>query len=51
LLEGQVRKEDYEGILVPAILETLKRHDKVRLFFETSANFTGYDSGVLSGRS
>lgn len=45
--EGQVTKEDYDGILVPAILKALKRHDKIRLFYETSANFTGYDPGAI----
>jgi hypothetical protein len=45
--EGQVTKEDYDGILVPAILKALKRHDKIRLFYKTSANFTGYDPGAI----
>jgi hypothetical protein len=45
--EGQVTKEDCEGIFVPAILKTLKRHDKIRLFYKISANFTGYDPGAI----
>lgn len=45
--EGQVTKEDYDGTLVPAILKALKRHDKIRLFYKTSANFTGYDPGAI----
>ena len=45
--KGQVTKEDYDGILVPAILEALKRHDKIRLLYKTSADFTGYDPGAL----
>jgi hypothetical protein len=45
--DGQVTKDDYEGILVPAIIETLKRHDKIRLFYKTSANFTGYAPGAI----
>ena len=45
--EGQVTKEDYDGILVPAILKALKRHDKIRLLYKTSANFTGYDPGAI----
>jgi hypothetical protein len=44
---GQVTKEDYEEVLVPAILKALKGHDKVRLFYETSVNFTGYDPGAI----
>ena len=45
--EGQITKEDYDAILVPAILKALKRHDKIRLLYQTSANFTGYDPGAL----
>jgi hypothetical protein len=45
--KGQVTKEDYDGILVPAILKALKRHDKIRLLYKTSADFTGYDPGAL----
>jgi hypothetical protein len=45
--EGQVTKEDYDGILVPAILKALKRHDKIRLLYKTSSNFTGYDPGAI----
>ena len=45
--EGQVTKEDYEGVFVPAILKALKRHDKIRLLYEISANFTGYDPGAI----
>jgi hypothetical protein len=45
--KGQVTIEDYDEILVPAILEALKRHDKIRLLYKTSADFTGYDPGAM----
>jgi hypothetical protein len=45
--KGQVTREDYDGILVPAILEALTRHDKIRLLYQTSADFTGYDPGAI----
>lgn len=45
--EGQVTKADYDGILVPAILKALKQHNKIRLLYITSADFTGYDPGAL----
>jgi hypothetical protein len=45
--EKQVTKDDYEGILVPAIIETLKRNDKIRLLYKTSADFSGYDPGAI----
>jgi hypothetical protein len=44
---GQVTKEDYDRILVPAILKALKRHEKIGFLYKTSANFTGYDPGAL----
>ena len=34
-------------ILVPAILEALKRHDKIRLLYQTSVDFIGYDPGAI----
>jgi hypothetical protein len=45
--EGQVTKENYERIFIPAVLDALKRHEKIRLLYETSANFTGYDAGAI----
>jgi hypothetical protein len=45
--KGQVTKEDYDGILVPAILKALKRHDKIRLLYKTSPDFSGYDAGAM----
>jgi hypothetical protein len=44
---GQVTKEDYEEVFVPAILEVLKRHDKIRLLYKTVSNFTGYDAEAI----
>jgi hypothetical protein len=44
--KGQVTKEDYDGILVPAMLEAPKRPDKIRLLY---ANFTDYDPSAGSG--
>jgi hypothetical protein len=45
--EGQVTKDDNDGIFVPAILKALKRHDKIRLLYEISSHFTGYDPGAI----
>jgi hypothetical protein len=30
-------------VLVPAVVDALKKHDKVRLYYETAADFTGID--------
>ena len=43
---GTVTAEDYEGVLIPAIEETLKSHDKVRVLFQLDAN-TGFTAGAV----
>jgi hypothetical protein len=48
--EGQVTKEDYDGILVPAILEALKRHDKIRLLYRL-LQISPATTQALSGRT
>ncbi len=45
--QGQVTKQDYDETFVPAILNALKRHDKIRLLYTTSADFSGYDPGAI----
>jgi hypothetical protein len=35
---GTVTAEDYESVLIPAIEETLKAHDKVRVLFQLEPN-------------
>lgn len=44
---GQVTREDYETVLVPAVEATLKTHEKVRLYYETAADFTGIEAGAV----
>jgi stage II sporulation SpoAA-like protein len=44
---GRVTKADYDVVLVPAVMNALKRHDKVRLYYETSADFAGIDPGAI----
>ncbi|MCG6862479.1 MAG: STAS/SEC14 domain-containing protein [Chromatiaceae bacterium] len=43
---GTVTAEDYEGVLIPAIEETLKSHDKVRVLFQLDPN-TGFTAGAV----
>ena len=31
----------------PAVVRTLERHQKVRLYYETAADFTGIDAGAV----
>ncbi|AFM18858.1 Protein of unknown function (DUF3478) [Mycolicibacterium chubuense NBB4] len=43
---GQVSKADYETVLIPDIEKRLLEHDKVRIYYETAADFAGVDAGA-----
>lgn len=45
--KGHVTKGDYDAVVVPAVMNVLKRKDKVRLYYETAADFAGYDPGAI----
>lgn len=45
--KGRVTKADYEAVLVPAVLNALGTHDKVRLYYETGPDFAGIDPGAM----
>jgi SpoIIAA-like len=38
---GRVTKKDCQDVLMPAIRKSLKRHDKIRLYYELNARFPG----------
>lgn len=44
---GHVTRADYEAILVPAVERALGRHEKLRLYYETGADFSGIDPGAV----
>ncbi len=44
--KGRVTKADYDAVLVPAVLNALRTHGKVRLYYETDADFAGIDLGA-----
>ncbi len=44
---GRVTKADYEMILVPAVLDALKAHGKLRLYYEIAPDFTGIDHAAM----
>jgi hypothetical protein len=35
------------AMLVPAVVQALKTHDKVRLYYETASDFVGIDPGAM----
>jgi hypothetical protein len=45
--KGRVTKKDYDDILIPKVEETLRRHDKVRCYYELGGQFSGMDPGAL----
>ena len=40
-VEGRVTRKDCENVLMPAIRKSLKRHDKLRLYYELNSRFPG----------
>ena len=39
--EGRVTEKDCQDVLMPAIRKSLKRHDKIRLYYELNSRFPG----------
>jgi len=44
---GRVTKADYDSILVPAVVDALRAHDRVRLYYETNEDFAGFEAGAM----
>ncbi len=44
---GEVTQRDYATVLVPAVAKAFEGHDKVRLYYETAADFTGIDPAAV----
>jgi hypothetical protein len=44
---GRVTREDYEKVVVPAVERALAQHEKVRLYYEIGADFSGIDPGAM----
>lgn len=44
---GLVTKDDYVKVLVPVVLSKLRIHDKVRVYYETAADFSGFEPGAM----
>lgn len=46
IAKGQVTKKDYEQLVIPKVATALKRHDKIRLYYELGSQFSGIDAGA-----
>jgi hypothetical protein len=44
---GKVTKQDYETVLVPRVERALDAHEKIRLYYETAADFGGIEAGAV----
>ncbi|HXI85912.1 MAG TPA: STAS/SEC14 domain-containing protein [Parvularculaceae bacterium] len=44
---GHVTRSDYEKVLIPAVDQALKAHEKVRLYYHVGADFEGIDPGAI----
>lgn len=44
---GHITKADYDTVLIPAVVDTLKRHRKVRVYYELAPDFAGYQPGAM----
>jgi hypothetical protein len=45
--EGHVTKADYDSVFLPTVIVALKRHPKLRLYYEMGADFKGFDVGAM----
>jgi hypothetical protein len=44
--KDRVIRQDYESVLIPAVNDVLKRHGKIRLYYEFGAQYSGFDAGA-----
>ena len=44
---GQVTKADYVAGLIPAVEKAFASHDRLRLYYELGADFTGIDADAM----
>lgn len=44
--KGQVTRKDYEQVLIPQVEAALKRHNKIRLYYELGPQFSEIAAGA-----
>ena len=44
---GRVTRQDYDKVLVPAVMKALETHKKVRLYYETAGDFAGIEPAAM----
>jgi hypothetical protein len=44
---GEIDAKDYETVLMPALDAALKRHNRIRVLYQLTPEFTGFTSGAM----
>ncbi len=44
---GQISGKDYDDVLIPAVESSLKRHGKIRVFYQLSRDFSGFTAEAM----
>jgi hypothetical protein len=44
---GQINAKDYEEVLIPAVDSALKKHDRIRVLYQLTPEFSGFTSGAM----
>lgn len=44
---GQVTKDDYVSILIPAVEKAFASHDRLRVYYELGVDFAGIDADAI----
>ncbi len=44
---GHVTAAEYEKVLIPDVEDRLKRHKKIRIYYEVADDFTGFEAGAM----
>lgn len=44
---GQVTKEDYQNVLIPAFKDALEKNDKLKVLYVAGEDFNGMDFGAM----
>jgi SpoIIAA-like len=45
--KGRVTRQDYEHVLIPKVEGALRRHEKLRCYYELGSEFTGFEAGAM----
>lgn len=44
---GQITRQDYEGVVIPAVEAAFKQYKEIRLYYQFAPDFAGLDAGAM----